>query len=698
FSMQAAAEDVKNLDAFTVIGSGEAARDLPGSAYFVDNEQLTTEATTDIHQVLKTVPGVYVREEDGLGLRPNIGIRAAAPERSQNITLMEDGVLIAPAPYSNPAAYYFPTAMRLNSIEVLKGAPLLRYGPQTIGGVVNLVSTPIPEENSGRAMLMLSDEGSFDTHAYYGGKEGGFGYLLETVQRNNQGFKDIDRSGQDSGFEIQDYVGKLSWEDERNEVLFKFQRSFEDSDETYAGLTDTDFSRDENRRYGLTEIDNMDNDHTGINLSHTFKWTDTFSSNVTLYHNEFQRNWFKFDNTFKLIDQANAGDANAQAILDGRQDVAGLQYKNNNRQYDSYGAQANFNWLVGDHDLNFGVRQHFDETDRFQPVETYDQVDGRLVFRGTNADEVKDGNNRLEEAQALSMWITDDFQVTERLLLSASLRMEDVESKARKYTDPSRTALTENSKVENDYREFLPGISATYDLTDNWQVLAGYHEGMVPISAGAEDGTDPGLSDNYELGVRFKQGTFFSEAIAFYSDFSNFVEQCSVASMCSDEAESTSGSFSLGGAKVKGLEFQAGKLFSAGSFMIPVDVAYTYTEGETTSGDELSSGLDLANIPQNMFSARVGLEHNSGWNNYAVVKYIDETCTDVGCNKSDNSFERTDALTTMDLISRYQFDAGPEVFLKVENVFDRQEIIAREPFGARPNIERTIYTGVIIDF
>ncbi len=53
-------EDVKSLDAVTVIGSDEAARVMPGSAYYVDNEQLTNEATTDIHQVLKTVPGIYV--------------------------------------------------------------------------------------------------------------------------------------------------------------------------------------------------------------------------------------------------------------------------------------------------------------------------------------------------------------------------------------------------------------------------------------------------------------------------------------------------------------------------------------------------------------------------------------------------------------------------------------------------------------
>jgi Fe(3+) dicitrate transport protein len=127
-------------------------------------------------------------------------------------------------------------------------------------------------------------------------------------------------------------------------------------------------------------------------------------------------------------------------------------------------------------------------------------------------------------------------------------------------------------------------------------------------------------------------------------------------------------------------------------------LAYTYTDGETTSGDEFVSGQDLQNIPENIFSARVGLEHSSGWNNYAVAKYIDETCVSIGCNDSDSRFERTDALFTMDLISRYQFASGPEVFLKVENVFDRQEIIARQPFGARPNIERTVYAGVIVDF
>ena len=623
-----------------------------------------------------------------MGLRPNIGIRSAAPGRSEKITLMEDGVLIAPAPYSNPAAYYFPTTSRMHSIEVLKGAPLLRYGPQTVGGVVNLVSTPIPETNQGSAMFMMNDRGSADLHLNYGGKTGPWGYSIETAQRHYQGYKDIDRFDDNSGFQIEDYVAKLSWEGERNKFLFKIQRSMENSDETYAGLTDVDFRRDENRRYGLTHIDEMDNDHTGINLTHVFDWSDNLTSTVTVYHNKFNRNWFKFDGDNpetgeNILDDANGGNANAQAILDGTRDVAGLGYKNNNRAYESRGVQANFNWLLGDHDLNFGARVHHDEMDRYQPVDVYDQVNGNLVY--ASSIQPTGGDNRYEEADAFSLWLTDDYQVTDRLLLNLSLRMEDVETERNQYANPQRTVMDEER--ENDYREYMAGIAATYDLTDNWQVLAGFHEGMTPLGGGANDGDEPETSDNWELGVRFNNGMFYSEAIAFYSDFKNFAEQCSVGNPCS--SGQTSGSETLGGAEVKGLEFLAGALFTAGDFDIPVDLMYTYTDAETSDQGGAEDGLTLQSIPENIASLRVGLEHNSGWNNYAVVKYIDETCAVAGCNKTSSSFDETDALTTVDLISAViSSTAGPEVFVKVENLFDRQEIISRQPVWCPPQYRK----------
>ena len=84
----------ENLEEVTIIGSREAAQNLAGSGSVVDFEQIQIESANDINQLLKTVPGIYILEEDGYGLRPNIGIRAATSERSSKITLMEDGVLI----------------------------------------------------------------------------------------------------------------------------------------------------------------------------------------------------------------------------------------------------------------------------------------------------------------------------------------------------------------------------------------------------------------------------------------------------------------------------------------------------------------------------------------------------------------------------------------------------------------------------
>lgn len=679
----------KTIETVTVIGSAEQVKKLSGSASLVSSEQLEQESVTDINQVLKTVPGVYIREEDGFGLRPNIGIRAANGGRSSNVTLMEDGVLTSPAPYSNPAAYYFPTTLRMNSMEVLKGAPLLRYGPQTVGGAVNLVSTPIPAENSGRAMFMVNDRSSTDMLLNYGGTSGQWGYMLETVQRNYNGYKDIDRSAQDTGFDIEDYVAKVSWENERNLVLLKLQHSAENSRETYTGLTEVDFKADPNRRYGLTAMENMDNEHDGINLSHTFTWTDNLTSTTTIYHNEFKRDWFKTGDSNDYINDANAGSAVDQSILDGDTDVTGLEYKHNNRKYKSQGIQTNFNWLIGAHSLDIGGRIHHDEMDRLQPVELFDQINGALVNRRDKAGEIKGSNNREEKADAISLWVIDNYQVTDALLLNLSLRMEDVKTERKQYDDTNRQILDE--KLENDYTEIMAGIGATYSINDNWQMLAGFHQGMTPLGGGAEN-QEPETSDNFEVGFRFNQAGFNSEVIAFYSDFSNAVELCSIGSPCSDG--STSGTLSIGGAKVSGLEVSAGKTFSASAFTFPVELTYTYTKSETTSKGGAISGLTLKDVPENTASLRAGIEHTSGWNNYLVATYIDETCVSNGCNESNDPLDKTDALTTVDLISRYQLNNGPEVFVKASNIFDDQEIISRSPYGARPNMARTIALGM----
>ena len=90
---------ISEIEEFLIIGSKAEKQKLAGSGVRIDGDAIEKQDYTDLNQLMSMAPGVYVREEDGYGLRPNIGIRGATAERSQKITLMEDGLFIASASY-----------------------------------------------------------------------------------------------------------------------------------------------------------------------------------------------------------------------------------------------------------------------------------------------------------------------------------------------------------------------------------------------------------------------------------------------------------------------------------------------------------------------------------------------------------------------------------------------------------------------
>ena len=141
------------MEEITIVGTREEAFLATGAAHVLGPADLERFEYSDIQRMIRQVPGLSVQVEDGYGLRPNLSVRGVATERSSRITLLEDNVLIAPAPYSAPSAYYFPTAGRMSGIEVLKGPAAIEQGPYTIGGAVNMMSTPVPS-NLARSLLV----------------------------------------------------------------------------------------------------------------------------------------------------------------------------------------------------------------------------------------------------------------------------------------------------------------------------------------------------------------------------------------------------------------------------------------------------------------------------------------------------------------------------------------------------------------
>jgi Fe(3+) dicitrate transport protein len=256
-------DSVQQLDeviirANTILGNKYVAQNRTGASYYLGTEELGKMGYMDINRALRTVPGVNFYEEDGFGLRPNISLRGTSPQRSSKITLMEDGVLIAPAPYSSPAAYYFPSVARMQAVEILKGSSQVQYGPFTTGGAINLVSTGIPDDFSAQLKTSL---GSFNTGQVYtsvGQSSERIGYVLEYLNMNSDGFKRLG-SNDNTGFDIYDLMGKLrinSKADAKTPQSLELKYHFydEQSNETYLGLSEADFAANPYSRYAASQV------------------------------------------------------------------------------------------------------------------------------------------------------------------------------------------------------------------------------------------------------------------------------------------------------------------------------------------------------------------------------------------------------------------------------------------------------------
>src|SRR5688572_16756011 len=186
---EAAPETAAPPTEITIVGTSVAK--TAGSAHVVKKRDLERSEYDDPGAILQQVPGVYVRQEDGVGLRPNLGIRGANPDRSKKLTLMEDGILFGPAPYSAPAAYYFPLMTRMTQVRVVKGPAAILYGPHTVGGAVDLISRPVPSGTRGSVDLAGGEFGYRKLHAWFGSSDDRVGFLVEGVRLQNTGFTNL---------------------------------------------------------------------------------------------------------------------------------------------------------------------------------------------------------------------------------------------------------------------------------------------------------------------------------------------------------------------------------------------------------------------------------------------------------------------------------------------------------------------------
>ena len=186
-------------DGRMVIYAPDGTPRVAGSAHYMDESSLERFEFNNIERIVAQLPAVSTRSEDGFGLRPNMGIRGANSDRSAKLTLMEDGVLLAPAPYAAPAAYYFPMSSRMVGLEVFKGPAAAVHGPHTVGGALNLLTREVPDGHASGSDLALGLRESLKAHAWSGIGKRRVGVLVEGSHLQSDGFKELDGGGE-TGF------------------------------------------------------------------------------------------------------------------------------------------------------------------------------------------------------------------------------------------------------------------------------------------------------------------------------------------------------------------------------------------------------------------------------------------------------------------------------------------------------------------
>ena len=700
-----------------ILGNKLVAKNRTGSAYYLSSKELQKFSFTDINRALRAVPGVNIYEEDGFGLRPNISLRGTSPERSSKITLMEDGILISPAPYSASAAYYFPTIARMEAVEILKGSSQVQYGPFTTGGAINMISAQIPTEFSGNIRASYGSFNSKQIHAKIGSSNADFGYIVEYLNYGSDGFKTLP-SGKNTGFTKNDLVAKFNVNlfktaSVKQWLEFKFQYSDEKGNETYLGLSEEDFKINPFSRYAASDNDLMTTDHTQYMITHHLNFSKNFKITTTGYRNNFARNWYKLnDITFNGDKQSIAtilNDTNTFLnhfnIVNGSENSNenAIAIKANNRKYYAQGIQTklDYHWYIDNtfHDIEVGLRYHYDEEDRFQWIDNY-SISNNSVLKLTNAGTPGTDANRISSANAFASYITYKLKY-KHFTFTPGVRYENITLQREDFgkNDVARTGVNLSSR-ENNVSVFIPGVGANYSFSNNFSLFGGIHKGFSP--PGNQEDEKPEESVNYELGTRFNLGKLKGELVGFYNDYSNLLG----SDLAATGGTGSLDQFNAGEVKVNGLELLLNYNLAKenNSISLPFSLGYTFTNTEFLnsfgSSDDLwgtvTAGDELPYIPKHQFNATFSLEHHKFEINLNA-RYNGEFRTLAGSGSIPTN-EKVESNFIIDMSGKYFVTKNLSLTANIINLLNNTYAASRVPAGLRPGHPFGIYSGLEFRF
>ena len=519
-----------------IISDANTYRSLAGAGTVMTEGSIKKISPIGTQEILEHVPGVTAFADDGIGnSRISVGIRGLNPRRSSRVLILEDGIPIQPALYVYPNMYYNPPVERIDEVEVIKGSGTIKYGPQTMGGVINYSTRRPSIEPEGFTNLTIGNNGYRSLFA----EANGFG-----SKRIKNAFQFLYKAGdgfrENNGFLQFNGTFKSIYNKSNDRSLYsKISMNYENSNATYTGLTEYSFENDPN--FNPKEDDNFKVFRASFDLIDTYQMSRNVKRERKLFISYFNRRWWRENDVFSCLSDPTLEEValSPSGTVQYCDDIIRVGNGTDNfgilRTFYVGGIEQTYSFkgdifgLKSTSELGSRLywekfidnKQTGDSPDArdgifFYDAETYsDENDNYTYDLGENFDDLN-GNNLFDENEtvvgqshhyettAVSGFISNSLKVNSFTTINSGIRVELFEQGRIDLLDGA-------SYLDKTSFELLPSIGfiAEFPL---FNIFGGIHRGYTAPSSGALKSTtfslDTGLdlksekSWNKEIGFR----------------------------------------------------------------------------------------------------------------------------------------------------------------------------------------------------
>ncbi|WP_350432235.1 TonB-dependent siderophore receptor [Shewanella sp. H8] len=637
----------------SLLGNSEVAdlKTYTGNRSIITSDQIERTAARSIDTALQQVPGIKIKDETGTGILPNISVRGLDSSRSGYAQILLDGIPMTLAPYGHTGQSLFPaTLFMIDRIDVARGGASIQYGPNNVGGVINLISKPIPtdwETSLNERTTFFGDSNTlFDTNVSTGGAVNeDFSMRFDGNITKGESFREHSET------DIKNLMLKTLWNiDEQNsfDATLQYYDAFS---ELPGALNTAAYEADREQSLRPNDEFNANTKRVSLKYSHVLddsKIIDYGEIDLRVFGNKSSRN-FQWD----FYDSSKDTDGNlGTSWSDTTQEATHL--RNSPRDFTVFGIEPTASLLIdGD------ISQHIIAGARYINEDISYQLNHieKSTQTATRPRDWQMDTNAMAYYVSNKVGFFDDtFSIT------PGIRYEDVRM--------TFTNVGQGYSQDNHVTEWLPGITLGYEFSSNWFAYTNAQRSLRTPQISQlwpKDQTlESELSWNYEAGVRFTPTERSNLSIAAYRiDFENKIEYDGDVSLF----------VNIGQTRNQGIELEG--TYSPMSLPdLVLTGAYNYLDTEQLDGE--FAGNELAYVSKHQLSASALYsikDVDLGLMAFYYSKSFSDLANTVEENVSGTSGE-VPAYTVVNFNIGTEFfkqdSHGLKVGLSVNNLFDNE--------------------------